>query len=411
MSNYKELIALEVKQPIGTFYLCKIKAKDLLQITYPNPLRFKENDSGGTELTGIQRGINPKKLKEIGNYIDSVESTFPNSIILAANYSKEGLLIENQEVRWSIEDNEEFCKLIIPSDDKNASIIDGQHRLYAFNHIENFERLDTELVCAVFIDLPVQYQAYIFATINFNQKKVDKSLAYEMYGYNLDDEKAFSWSPEKLAVFISRKLNVNMGVLRGHIAVAPQDDNILLKNIKVDDEWFISSATIVEGIIRLISSNSKRDRDELLKYLMSSRKRSVLKGFKDNSPLRALYLEEKDLVIEKTISNFFVAINKLGLFKDEKSIIRKTVGVQALFEILKEILRNNFEDDRNIKVEYFKVKLEKWAKIDFSNQFFIQYSGVGKVRIKNSFLLVEKYIDLERVKESERQSYKELIAL
>lgn len=58
-------------------------------------------------------------------------------------------------------------------------------------------------------DLPLAYQAYLFATININQRKVDKSLAYEQFGYNLDDEEPESWAPDKLAVFFTRRLNLN----------------------------------------------------------------------------------------------------------------------------------------------------------------------------------------------------------
>ena len=45
-----------------------------------------------------------------------------------------------------------------------------------------------ELLCAIFVDLPKPFQAQLFATINSTQKPVNKSLTYEMFGYNVDDE-------------------------------------------------------------------------------------------------------------------------------------------------------------------------------------------------------------------------------
>ncbi|MBR0324911.1 MAG: hypothetical protein IIX11_02130, partial [Selenomonadales bacterium] len=37
-----------------------------------------------------------------------------------------------------------------------------------------------------------------------NQKRVDKSLTLELFGYDLDNEPSNTWSPEKLAVFLTR---------------------------------------------------------------------------------------------------------------------------------------------------------------------------------------------------------------
>jgi DGQHR domain-containing protein len=89
-----------------------------------------------------------------------------------------------------------------------AAVVDGQHRLFGFEAVSD-ERKKMPLACAIFLDLPTPQQASVFATINFNQKPVSKSQTYELFGYNLDDEPPESWSPEKLSVFIARKLNVD----------------------------------------------------------------------------------------------------------------------------------------------------------------------------------------------------------
>jgi hypothetical protein len=41
-----------------------------------------------------------------------------------------------------------------------------------------------QLICSIFFELPKPYQAQLFATINSTQKPVDKSLTYELFGYN-----------------------------------------------------------------------------------------------------------------------------------------------------------------------------------------------------------------------------------
>src|SRR5439155_5762480 len=115
---------------------------------------------------------------QIATYINTYESAFPNSIILAANYVNYGELQEDETKRWRVEsvDGARF-QLIIPTSEKMASVVDGQHRLLGFDYCSP-DRKSMELLCSVYMDLPYPYQAYLFATININQRKVNKSLAY-----------------------------------------------------------------------------------------------------------------------------------------------------------------------------------------------------------------------------------------
>src|SRR5246127_2913639 len=125
---YLELPALKVTQPLGVFYVVSIAAKDLLSVSFSEPLRYIDNS--GT-VQGSQRPKNEKRLKEIALYIDSVEMAFPNSIILGANYTQNGVVSKDENERWSIVYNEECksYKLIIPKQIKLSAVIDGQHRL------------------------------------------------------------------------------------------------------------------------------------------------------------------------------------------------------------------------------------------------------------------------------------------
>src|SRR5262249_13355622 len=158
---------------------------------------------------------------------DRYDSAFPNSLILAANLKDEdGTIEEDEASRWSLTERQECgsYNLVIPSSKKLAAIIDGQHRLFAFKFAAS-SRLDTQVICSVFVDLPKPFQAQLFATINSTQKPVDKSLTYELFGYNISEESEKYWSPDKLAVFLARKLNVEAGSpLKGRVIVAPLSD-------------------------------------------------------------------------------------------------------------------------------------------------------------------------------------------
>lgn len=395
-NNFLELLAFKVTQPLGEFYITKISAEELLKITFSSELRPKESDKNDViEFEGSQRIKKEDKLQQIGRFIDSVESAFPNSIILAANYNHEGNLIEDETVKWRVEsmDNGVY-KIIIPTRERLAAIVDGQHRVEGFKHVENSERLSTELVCSVFLDLPIPYQAYLFSSINHNQTPVNKSLSYILYGYNLDDETKEAWSTEKLAVYISRQLNsdVNSPFYK-KIKVAPQIDRILLESTQ-RTSWAVSTATVVEGILALITKDARKDRDELAKTsITKGRKRENLIKFEDDSPLRKFYFRNEDIVILKAVENFFRVVVD-NLFSDDTtdSFLQKTVGIQALFDLLKENLKLQIQGSEiDITVDYFDRLLSPLFNINFSDKYLQQSSAMGRSRLRNFMLYALNY--------------------
>lgn len=59
-------------------------------------------------------------------------------------------------------------------------IIDGQHRLYAFEEKGGPDG-EFEMPVVLFIDLDISWQAYLFWTINITPKRISPSLAYDLY--------------------------------------------------------------------------------------------------------------------------------------------------------------------------------------------------------------------------------------
>lgn len=404
--SYLEIFAIRITQPLCDFYITSIKAKDLQKIAFSEQLQYKDETG---KLHGSQRKIDGRRLGEIGKYIDSVEMSFPNTIILAVNYNEEGVLIDDEKERWDIEAiDDNLFKIKIPTDKKLAAVIDGQHRLKGFDeqYINDKSRLDVDLPCSIFFDLPNSYQAFLFATINGNQKKVDKSLALEQFGFNVEDEPQHTWTPEKLAVYFARKLNFRDSPLKGHIKIAPKISTELLNRVfKNDKDWSISTATIVEGILGLITSNAKRDRVEMAQENMwGKRNRSMVDKFKaDKSPLRNEYLNKEDDYIFSVIFNFLAAAKRTVWSQfDPRSYIFKTVGVQALFELLKRILEITKTDNENEFIKY----LTPASQYDFSSSS-IQASGIGKKDIRNALLLSSGIITEDFLKASDLQKIME----
>lgn len=409
---------LKVVQPLGEYFAAVLPAELLLQVTYSDPLRILGfSESGDYELKGHQRKLVEGRLKAIGRFIDTVEAAFPNSIILAANYSESGELVEDEAVRWSVEfnqENEAVGMLIIPSAAKLAAIVDGQHRLYGFREASIEERRAMPLLTAIYLDLPNPFQAYLFATINYNQKPVNKSQTYELYGFNLEEEPPEAWSPEKTAVFLCRKLNTDpTSPLKDRIIVAAQSDAAVELTARAQKkDWAVSTATVVEGLLRLFSGNPKRDRDLMhRKEAGKGRERKLLatEDAQDKTPLRRLYLESNDLLIFTLTKNYFSAVSEILWKTDHRSYIRKTVGIQALFDILKLICTEAI-DARDVSQQFFAQKLAPCKSLHFTDDFF-QASGTGRQRIRNALELKLGLKTLADVKEADRPSYKRIASL
>jgi len=390
-----KLTAIKVSQPLGEFFITTIKACDLVKIAFSEELEYYEDG----KLHGSQRKKDEKRLLEISRYIDSVEMSFPNSIILAANYTKDGEVENSDDYRWKIlKKDDANYEIIIPSDKPLAAIIDGQHRLFAFQYVSKEERKNMDLVCSVFFDLPNSYQAFLFATINGNQKKVEKSLALEQFGFNVQDEPQESWTPEKLSIYFSRRLNFEKeSPLHHKIKITPKFEG------EKDENWIITTATLAEGIMTLFSTNPKKDRVEMGQVnIWKGRSRDLVKNYRDSSPLRQLYISNNDSEIFDIIYKYFKSVTTiLWSTYNPNSYIMKTVGVQALFDLLKKILLENVNE------RSFDKYLEKLKNIDFSNSYF-QASGIGRSRIKRLLLFVNSFeIDLT---EEEKIIFEQLIS-
>lgn len=399
--------AILVEQPLYTFYAAVIPAEVLLTVAFSDAMQAKIKDDGiGYTVEATQRIIQSKRLEQIAKYIDREDAAFPNAIILAANFRSDGLIEDDEPSltdteeqnpadvllappltsrRWVL--TEDACggfDLVIPSEAKLAAIIDGQHRLFAFAEADRAERLQMNLLCSVFIDLPKPYQAQLFATINSTQKPVDKSLTYELFGYNIEEEQPEYWSPDKLSVFLSRKLGTDpTSALRGRILIAPKKDKAL-EQLGAATDWRVSTAVVVEGIMKLFSSNPKRDTQLMLTPSRNTR-RVLLNGPRDRSPLRAPYIETNDNLIYTLVFNYLAACEDVFWSKaSNKSFIMRTVGVQALFDVLRRVFAPAALEKRNLKKEFFAEHLSRAAHIDFAGESFKNASGSGRSFIRQA---------------------------
>ncbi len=116
--------AIPVKQPIGDFFVGVIGHKELLQISFADMRRIEKDLD---RYVGIQRKLIPGRVKEIGGFVNSIDATFPTSIVLAVPANCARYDAETKELIISSGKNEDdgteipFFEI--------AKILDGQHRI------------------------------------------------------------------------------------------------------------------------------------------------------------------------------------------------------------------------------------------------------------------------------------------
>lgn len=320
---------IEINQPIGTFYITKMNAEDLLKCTVINR-RIGDK--------GIQRTLNKNKVKKIENYCDDPDATFPTPIIVAVD-SKRVDLNDNYIT---------FNESII------GEIIDGQHRLKGLEISKNINKF--ELPVIIMFDLDENEKAYVFSVINSNQAPVSKSLIYDLF--ELDDKK----SAYKTAHDIARALN--------------SDNNSAFKNKlkmlgkKESDTSTLSQGTFVTYLMKLYSSDPDKDGIDLKNGLDLTDDVRL--------PLRRYFIKDRQDVMYKIIRNYFNAI--ASVFDKEwndnkKYIICKSTGYGAFIKLFPYIF-NIGNDRKTLDEEFFKevfrVIQSKFneSHLEFTSEYF-----------------------------------------
>ena len=80
-----EVDCLVANQPIGPMYIAVMDCGTLEYLSFVDVRRLElGTEKRDVEIyTGIQRQLNASREKEIGKYVNLVDATFPNSIILS----------------------------------------------------------------------------------------------------------------------------------------------------------------------------------------------------------------------------------------------------------------------------------------------------------------------------------------
>ncbi|MDZ4200552.1 MAG: DGQHR domain-containing protein [Gallionella sp.] len=313
---------VKVKQPIGEFYLTSIPANQVIR-----RVEVLSRTTNPDHRDRVQREYSGPRLDDIAQYVTDPDATFPTSIIISA--SSEVVKVVGNE-------------LVLPDEGIYGEVIDGQHRLKGLERVP--ERwADFDLPIVFMLDLDSEEKAYVFSIINSKQTPVAKSLIYDLFGLNQ------TRSPQRTAHEIARSMNAD--------AEGPLFRSIKMLGKKKEDSEFITQGSFAKYLVALISRNPSKD----------------LLDIKNNQPLQADPLRpfrpyweaNRDPIIQKILTNYFLAIkhhfkSEWEALPSEKRILRKTVGFSALMKALHLIWPKIMAAQRADK-EFFDTIAEEFA--------------------------------------------------
>lgn len=341
--------AIEVNQPLGVAYLAIIPWDILLRISSADIRQIHASQDGDPILDnylGIQRKVSPKRVKEIATYIQTVDASFPTNIIVHSSsdshFDSNGQSVRVTDIRYNehaqtirnIDYQSGHLRLRL--DENLFTVLDGQHRLEGFRKLQDDDpqytaNLKFDLSVCIYVDLDIDDQAQIFATINKAQTKVNKSLVYDLYAY------AKTRSPQKTAHDIVRAMNT--------IDTSPYYRRVkILGTAEVKEIEVLAQATFAQSIVDYISSDAVKDRDLVKRNPISSLFNSVPIYDAKKLIFRKFYIEAQDVLILRTISYFFTAVRNNWpnawntLPAEHDSILSKSTGFIALFKFMREVI-------------------------------------------------------------------------
>lgn len=304
------------EQPIGTFALGKMNAKDIIKIMSTNPRKYDPNTF--EEKGHVQRELSKKRVKEIAKYAtDDPNACFPTAIILCLPPT-----IQNSETTlWKLEND----NTLYLNDNENdfALIVDGQHRMFGLKEAgyETFKNFEIPVV--FLFEATLEQQALIFSIINEKQTKVTFSLVSQLFGV------LNTRCKEKVAHTLASALNTR--------ADSPFYKRVKMlgkKDVGIENQS-ISQGTIVREFLSLL---------------------------KDGKVLHEFYEKNNEDFALKIILNYFnAAKNTWPTEWDNPSdfILTKTVGFLGLMKAFPIIFNEIDNSDKVFKINKFELLFTK----------------------------------------------------
>ena len=312
---------IRLRQPIGDFFIASMPYRDLCNITFFDVRRVLRDRRDVEKYLGIQRPLSPKRVRELEKFANTVDASFPTSVIIAvdgrcASYDEKSQIMTLSN--W-LDPNEDEEPIYFR---KIARVLDGQHRLAGLD--DGRPDGDFEINVSLFVDIDISEQANIFSTVNLAQTKVNRSLAYDLF------ELAKARSPQKTCHNIAVALDQN----------PTSPFHLKIKRLGVATEGrfneTITQATFVQRLLPYISRDAMEDRDLFLRSKKPARPDGEELQFQI---FRNLFLDERDLDIAEVLWRYFTAVKErwpVAWSSTEKGLmLNRTNGFKGLMRLLR----------------------------------------------------------------------------
>ncbi len=171
-----EFTCIRASQPIGDIFIASIPFKTLVRISHFDVRRVLQEERDVERYLGIQRPLEDIRVRSLSEYVNYKDASFPTSVILAV-HEEYATFNENANSMTVSNIRNGETKPSIPIG-KLARVLDGQHRIAG---LTAFNGATFDVPVTIFVGADISDQAHIFATVNLEQTKVNKSLAYDLF--------------------------------------------------------------------------------------------------------------------------------------------------------------------------------------------------------------------------------------
>lgn len=341
---------LKVTQPIGDFYIASIPAKELVKITDFDVRRVLMEERDVERYLGIQRPLEPGRVKVISEYVRTADASFPTGVIIAIPEKCIEKITENEmTITNYMESNDDDENIYYR---KIARVLDGQHRLAG---LEDFDGV-FDINVSIFVDADIADQANIFATVNLAQTKVRKSLAYDLF------DLMKSRSPQKtchnIAVTLDREKDSPFYKMIKRLGVTTPGRSAET----------LTQAAFIEPLLQMISEDPMKDRDC---YIRGKKPNRISQDLLRKHPFQHMFVDELDYDITDIMWNYFSAVREkwpiVWASRDRGVMLNRTNGYRALMRFLMHLFNSKFTPGEVPKKEQFQ---NIFRKISISDSDF-----------------------------------------
>lgn len=345
-----------------------IDLKDRVKFTHMSEAQLNpySRDSYVIEKN-YQRRVSDTRKQDIKKYISETIITanqrneepvlFPTAMLLACtldyfypqHYDEEYLYLPEDIEFYIVDGQHRLASMIDLYDDLKKRIpFDNEKRV--LRYLDQFK-----FNCTILLNFDMWEQARVFADVNFNQKKVDRSLYYSIYGMDFDEEAPLHTN----AMYAAHNLVV---------ALNNRDNSVMKDKIRMlgKGKGFVSQAFVADSLLRHISS----PRGIWHNIFKKVRRRDDLKR-------RFSFMTDETMSFFKIIKETFP--EQWPIDDDHRSILLKTTGIGALMRLMGYIHKKHEFD--GVEVERFDEGLKSISIKDYENLLrteFAPLKGAGE---------------------------------